>query len=177
MKQQKLLVCLLSTSLLIPSFPINDVNAETSEKSTTASQSNDAHKDKEQDKEQSKPSESDQSHSSQNSHTEKETSDDAKDTSNDDDNAKDKSNDDKQNSEQKQNRTNNETPNDGTRNASHKNDRHTSSDKVTPNSTENTWDVSASDYRSNLLDMFKPAPLKRDNHSLSELLDLSLIHI
>ncbi|RIO40251.1 MULTISPECIES: amidase domain-containing protein [Staphylococcus] len=171
MKQQKLLVCLLSTSLLIPSFPINDVNAETSEKSTTASQSNDAHKDKEQDKEQSKPSESDQSHSSQNSHTEKETSDDAKDTSNDDDNAKDKSNDDKQNSEQKQNRTNNETPNDGTRNASHKNDRHTSSDKVTPNSTENTWDVSASDYRSNLLDMFKPAPLKRDNHSLSELLD------
>src|SRR5699024_3738517 len=161
MKQQKLLVCLLSTSLLIPSFPINDVNAETSEKSTTASQSNDAHKGKEQDKEQSKPSESDQSHSSQNSHTEKETSDDAKDTSNDD----------KQNSEQKQNRTNNETPNDGTRNASHKNDRHTSSDKVTPNSTENTWDVSASDYRSNLLDMFKPAPLKRDNHSLSELLD------
>ncbi|MCY1039595.1 amidase domain-containing protein [Staphylococcus nepalensis] len=165
MKQQKLLVCLLSTSILIPSFPINNVNAETSEKNTTASQSNDAHKDKEQDTEQSKSSESDQSHSSQNSHTEKETSDDAKDTSNDDDNARDKSNDDKQN------RTNNETPNDGTRNASHKNDRHTSSDKVTPNSTENTWDVSASDYRSNLLDMFKPAPLKRDNHSLSELLD------
>lgn len=46
MKQQKLLVCLLSTSLLIPSFSINDVSAESLEKSATTSESNDVYKEK-----------------------------------------------------------------------------------------------------------------------------------
>src|SRR5699024_5007018 len=50
MRQQKLLVCLLSTSLLMPSFPINDAKAETSKEDTMTTKSTETQKDKDKEK-------------------------------------------------------------------------------------------------------------------------------
>lgn len=74
MNQKKLLVCVLSTSLLIPSFFSNNVSAETLEKNASPSESSDAYngKDEEQDK---------QSHSQKNGNGEKNESHDEKGTS------------------------------------------------------------------------------------------------
>lgn len=65
---------MLSTSLLIPSFSINDVSAESLEKSATTSESNDVYKEK--DEEQAK-----QSHSSKNGNDEKNKASDEKENS------------------------------------------------------------------------------------------------
>src|SRR5699024_2210231 len=77
MRQQKLLVCLLSTSLLMPSFPINDAKAETSKEDTMTTQSTETQKDKDKEKSDSSLS------SSQNHKTNNEKSDDVKEKSSD----------------------------------------------------------------------------------------------
>lgn len=73
MNQKKLLACVLSTSLLIPSFFINNVSAETLEKNASASESSDTYNGK--DEEQGK-----QSHSQKNGNGEKNESHDEKET-------------------------------------------------------------------------------------------------
>lgn len=157
MRQQKLLVCLLSTSLLMPSFPINDAKAETSKEDTTTTQSTETQKDKEK---------SDSSlSSSPNNKTNNEKSDDVK----------EKSSDNKHSSEpeDQQNRKNDGPSKTSEQNNSQENNSSKTSDKTSTNVTENTWDTSRENYHSNIFDMFKPTPLKQnqDNNSLSKLLD------
>ncbi|MFQ3852271.1 amidase domain-containing protein [Staphylococcus sp. 2S1] len=146
MKQQKLLVCLLSTSLLIPSFSINDVSAESLEKSATTSESNDVYKEK--DEEQAK-----QSHSSKNGNDEK-----------------NKSSDEKENSERKSklNSTKDERTTEDINNKRHKTSDNESSNEKILSSFENSFNDSSS-YDS--LNVFKREPFKSDNDGLSELLN------
>ncbi|OEK76039.1 N-acetylmuramoyl-L-alanine amidase [Staphylococcus saprophyticus] len=146
MKQQKLLVCLLSTSLLIPSFSINDVSAESLEKSATTSESNDVYKEK--DEEQAK-----QSHSSKNGNDEK-----------------NKASDEKENSERKSklNSTKDERTTGDINNKRHKTSDNKSSNEKIPSSFENSFNDSSS-YDS--LNVFKPEPFRSDKDGLSELLN------
>lgn len=159
MRQQKLLVCLLSTSLLMPSFPINDAKAETSKEDTMTTKSTETQKDKDKEKSDSSLS------SSQNHKTNNEKSDDVKEKSSDNKHSSER--------EDQQNRKNDGPTKTSEQNNSQENDNSKTSDKTSTNVTKNTWDTSTDDDRSNIFDMFKPTPLKQnqDNNSLSKLLD------
>lgn len=137
---------MLSTSLLIPPFTINDVSAESLEKSATTSESNDVYKEK--DEEQPR-----QSHSSKNGNDEK-----------------NKSSNKKENSERKSklNSTKDERNTEDINNKRHKtSDKESSAEKI-PSSFKNSFNDSSS-YDS--LSIFKPEPFKSDNDGLSELLN------
>lgn len=138
MKKQKLLVCMLSTSLLVPSFPLSDAQAETTDKVTA-------------------PSQSDASSSDRASNTKQDTQENQKETSKPHKASKTQSSDsdtslksDEKDDVESESETNTQS----------KGTSSTPSDNTTRNEVE-------SDYDAHTLDFFKSTP-KRDSSSRFE---------
>lgn len=129
MKKQKLLVCMLSTSLLVPSFPLSDVQAETTDKITA-------------------PSQSDASSSDRASNTKQETQENQKETSKPHKASKEKSSD--SDTSQKSDEKDDVESESETKTQS-KDTSSTPSDNTTRNEVE-------SDYDAHTLDFFKSTP-------------------
>ncbi|WP_412518930.1 amidase domain-containing protein [Staphylococcus simulans] len=129
MKKQKLLVCMLSTSLLVPSFPLSPAQAETTDKVTAPSQSDSASSDSASETKQD--TEDNQKQATKQNKTQKEKTSDS-DTSLKSDNK-----------DHADSESNTRTPS--------KDSSASSSDQTTSNDTE-------SDYDAHTLDFFKSTP-------------------